>query len=149
MAIEVLLMSEVEGLGKEGDVVRVKDGFARNFLFPKQLAAPVTDATRRRLEKMRKDRSDREASELHAARDLAARLEKSSCTVPMKTGSEGKLFGAVTVAHIAEVLKKDGFELDRHQIELVEPIRELGVFSVPVHLHPQVTASLKVWVTGE
>ena len=149
MAIEVLLMSEVEGLGKEGDVIRVKDGFARNYLFPKQLAAPLTDATRRRLEKLRKDRSDREAAVLGAARDLAARLEKSSCTVPMKTGNEGKLFGAVTAVHIADVLKKDGIALDRHQIELAEPIRELGVFSVPVRLHPEVTANLKVWVTGE
>lgn len=149
MATEVILMADVDGLGKEGDVVRVADGYARNFLLPKKLAAPVTDATRRRIEKNRKVRQEREAQEASVARELAVRIEKLSCNVQVKAGEEGKMFGAVTAAHIADVLKAQGIELDRHQIELPEPLRELGVFSVPVRLHPEVRATLKVWIVEE
>jgi large subunit ribosomal protein L9 len=149
MPIEVILLKDVESLGKEGDVVRVKDGYARNALYPKHLAAPVTEVTRRRLDKIRRERSAQETAELDAARALAERIGRVSCTVPMKTGEDGKLFGAVTVTHLVEALAKEGLPLDRHQIGLEEPLRDLGVFSVPVRVHPKVTGTLKVWVTGE
>lgn len=149
MATEVILMADVEGLGKEGDVVRVADGYARNFLLPKKLAAPVTAATQRRIEKNRKLRAEEDAKRLEGSRELAARIEKLSCNVPVKTGDEGKMFGAVTAAHIADILKAQGIELDRHQIELAEPLRELGVFSIPVRVHPEVQATLKVWIVEE
>lgn len=149
MATEVLLITDVENLGKEGDVVRVKDGYARNFLFPNKLAAPVTDATRRRLEKIRRDRAAVEAATLADARALADRIAQASVQIKMKTGEDGKLFGAVTTTQVVDALALQGITVDRHQIEMPEALRELGVFSVPVTVHPQVTATLKVWVSGE
>lgn len=149
MAMEVILMQVVDGLGVDGDVVRVSDGYARNYLFPKNLAAPVTAATRRRLEKIRADRSAQETARLGAARELADRIGNTSVTITVRTGAEDKMFGAVTAAHIADSLKLQGIELDRHQVELADPIRELGVFPVPVRILPELTASLKVWVVEE
>lgn len=149
MATEVLLLTDVKGLGKEGDVVRVAEGYARNYLIPQQKAAPVTEATRRQLEKRRKERQARLAAEKAAAEALAAKLAQISCTIPMKTGEEGKLFGSVTAIQIAEALKAQGVELAKNQIQLDEPIRELGVFTVPVKLDAGVTANLKVWVVEE
>lgn len=149
MAVEVLLLTDVKGLGKGGDVVRVADGYARNYLIPQQKAAPVTEATRRQLEKRQKELQARLAAEKAAAEALAAKLAQTSCTIPMKTGDKGKLFGSVTAAQIAETLKAQGVELAKNQIQLDEPIRELGVFSVPVKLDAGVTATLKIWVVEE
>lgn len=149
MAIELILIENVKGLGVEGEVVRVAEGYARNYLLPRKLAAPVTEATRRYLEKKRREREEEQARVLARAREQAAAIEKVSCTLPVKTGEEGKLFGSVTAADIAEALAAQGIEVDRRQIELAEPIRELGVFSVPLRLHPEVNATLKVWVVEE
>ncbi|MBP7274889.1 MAG: 50S ribosomal protein L9 [Kiritimatiellae bacterium] len=148
MSIEVILLKEVPGLGAEGDVVRVKDGFARNRLLPERLAAPVTEATRRKIEKMRRERDARDAEARAESQALADRIAGAACTIPMKTGADGKLYGAVTAQHLSEALALQGITVDKHQIELDEPIRELGVSSVTVRLTPQVSASLKVWVTG-
>lgn len=148
MSIEVILLKDVENLGAEGELVRVKDGYARNALFPAKLAAPVTEATRRRVEKIRRDRAAQDAAARAAAQALADRISQATCTIPMKTGADGKLFGSVTAAHVAESLALQGIAVEKQQIELAEPIRELGVSSVPVRLAPQVTATLKVWVTG-
>ncbi|OQW97689.1 MAG: 50S ribosomal protein L9 [Verrucomicrobia bacterium A1] len=149
MATEVILMQKVENLGMDGDVVRVAEGYARNYLFPKNLAAPVTAATRRRLEKLRADRTATETARVQAFKDLADRVAGSSVTISVRTGAADKMFGAVTAAHIADALKLQGFEIDRHQIELAEPIKELGVFTVPVRLQPETTAALKVWIVEE
>lgn len=149
MAKEVILMANVEGLGAEGDVVRVADGYARNYLLPRNLAAPVTDATRRRLEKKRKVRDEQTARDREQAQSVAQTIESSSVTITVKTGEEGKLFGSVTSADIAEALKAQGLEIDKHKIELPEPIRELGVFNVPIKLGPDVQATLKMWVVEE
>ncbi len=148
MSIEVILLKDVENLGVEGEVVRVKDGFARNMLFPGKLAAPVTEATRRRVEKIRRDRAAQDAATRAAAQALADRISQASCSIPMKTGADGKLFGSVTASHLADALALQGITVEKNQIELAEPIRELGVTSVPVRLAPQITATLKVWVTG-
>jgi large subunit ribosomal protein L9 len=149
MSREVILMSDVPGLGSEGDVVKVSDGHARNYLLPRGLAAEVTDATRRRLEKVRRDRDQKDERELAQAKELAARLQGTSCNVGVKAGEGGKLFGSVTAAHICEALKLQGIAIDRHQLGLEEPIHELGVFNLPVRVHPQVSATLKVWVVEE
>jgi large subunit ribosomal protein L9 len=149
MAKEVILMSDVEGLGTEGEVVRVAEGYARNYLLPRNLAAPVTEATRRRLEKKRKERADQLARDREGAIAVQKALEKVSCTITVKTGTEGKLFGSVTVLDILGVLKGQGVELQKHQLELAEPIKETGVFNIPVKLHPEVQATLKVWVVEE
>jgi large subunit ribosomal protein L9 len=142
-------MQDIEGLGSEGDVVRVADGYARNYLLPRKLAAPVTEATRRQVEKKRREREERLAKERDAARQLAARIEQISCTIAVKAGEEGKMFGSVTAADIAASLKSQGIEVEKQQIELAEPIRELGVFNVVVRLQPEVQAALKIWVVEE
>lgn len=146
MAVELILTENVEGLGVAGDVVRVAEGYARNYLLPRKLAAPVTDATRRQLETRRRRREEQQRQELEKARSLAAGLEAASCTLPVKAGAEGKLFGSVTANDIAAALQAQGLAVDRRQIQLPEPLRELGVFNVPVRLHPEVQATLKVWI---
>ena len=147
--MELILTENVEGLGTEGAVVRVAEGYARNFLLPRKLAAPVTDATRRRLETRRKAREEQMKKDLEQARTLVVAIEQASCTLAVKTGEGGKLFGSVTAADIAASLKGQGLELDKRQIELAEPLRELGVFNVPVKVHPEVQATLKVWIVEE
>ena len=149
MAVEVLLMADVEKLGAEGDVVRVSDGYARNYLLPRKLAAPVTDATRRMLVKRQKEREVRRQSEVTEARALAGRIEKNSYTIVVKVGAEDKMFGSVTSADVAEALKQQGFDVDKRKVALDEPLRELGVYDVKVKLLPEVEATLKVWIVQE
>jgi large subunit ribosomal protein L9 len=149
MATEVFLMSDVEGLGAEGDVVRVADGYARNYLFPRKLAAPVTDATRKRLAKIRRERDAARKMQLEEAQRLVTELEKESYTIKVKVGPEEKLYGSVGVADIAEAVKAQGRLIDRHKIDLPEPIKELGIYDVNVKLHADVTARIKVWVVEE
>lgn len=149
MATEVILLTDVKGLGKEGDVVRVADGYARNYLIPQEKAALVTEATRRRLEKRRREREAQLAAEKAAAETLAAKLAAISCTITVKTGEDQKMFGSVTAAQIAEALKAQGVDIAKNQIQLEEPLRELGVFTIPVKLNAGVQASVKVWIVGE
>ena len=149
MAMQVLLMADVPDLGSEGDVVRVSEGFARNFLYPKKLAAPVNEATRRRLVKIQKEREEARKLQLDQARQLASRLEKASCTIAVKAGGNEKLYGSVAAADIAEALKEQGIVIDKHCIHLDDPIKALGIFEVPVKLHPEVEIALKLWVVEE
>jgi large subunit ribosomal protein L9 len=149
MATEVFLMADVANLGSEGEVVTVADGYARNYLLPKQLAAPVTEATRRRLVKLQ---SEREASRLEAtadARKLAKKLEGVSVTIAVKTVEGEKLYGSVGEVEIAAALKQQGFDFDRSQIVLAETIKELGVFEVIIKLQPGVDATVKAWIVEE
>lgn len=149
MAIEMILMADVADLGAEGQVVKVADGYARNYLIPRKLAAPVTEATRRRLAKQRREREEQQKLELTAAKDLAARMSKVSCTIAAKAGTEEKLYGSVTNADIADSLKSQGFAIDKQKIGLDEPIKELGVYDISIKLHPEVEATVKVWVVEE
>ncbi len=149
MALEVILMRDVPGLGAQSDVVRVAEGYARNYLFPQQLAEPVTPAARRRIEKARQAREAAEAASLEAAKALAAKIEALSVNVAVKAGGDGKLFGSVTAADVLAALRAQGVELEKHQIEMSGPIKDLGVQSVSVKLHPRVSATLKVWVVEE
>jgi large subunit ribosomal protein L9 len=149
MAKEVILMQDVDGLGAEGDVVKVADGYARNFLMPKSIAAPVTEATRRRLEKQRKEREARLADQRVEAEKQLSVVEQTSCTIAVKAGEGGQLFGSVNAADIAAALKDQGVNVDKKQVALEQPLRELGVFKVPIHLHPEIHATLKVWVVEE
>jgi len=149
MATEVFLMADVPQLGSEGDVVTVSGGYARNYLLPKNLAAPVTAATRKRLAKIQRDREAAKAAELAAAQKMAARLEGVSCTITVRTSEDEKLYGSVSAADIAEVLKNQGIEMDRHSIQLDAPIKELGVYEVKIDLGSEVEAVVKVWVVEE
>lgn len=149
MALELILMADVEGLGLEGQTVKVTEGYARNYLLPRKLAVGISHAALKRLEKNRLERDRRQQKDRAAAQALAESLEQVSCTITVKVGDNDKLFGSVNANDIADTLKAQKIELDRRKIHLAEPIRELGVYTVKVKLHPEVEASLKVWVVGE
>lgn len=149
MSVEVLLMDAVPGLGIEGDVVRVADGYARNYLFPKAKASEVTEGKKRQIEKKRIERLELMKKDQIAAEELAKKFEALSCTIAVKTSEGGKMFGSVTAAQILENLAEQGFTLERTQIKLAAPLHELGVFDVVISLHPEVQTTLKVWIVEE
>ncbi len=149
MAVEVLLMDAVPGLGIEGDVVKVADGYARNYLFPKGMASEVSEGKKRQIEKKRVERLELMKKEQGAAEKLAKKFENLSCTLAVKTAESGKMFGSVTAAQILEKLAEEGVKLERNQIKLDAPLHELGVFDVVINLHPEVQTTLKVWIVEE
>jgi large subunit ribosomal protein L9 len=147
--LKVILRKNFEQLGQLGDVVEVKDGYARNYLIPKKIVYPATPGYLRTLEEEKKQVARRQQKELHTAEKVATELEKVSLTIPMKVGEEDKLFGAVTPQMIAERLAEKGFDVDKRKIELGDQIKGLGVYSVDVKLHSNVAAKVKVWVVKE
>lgn len=147
--MKVILRKNFEQLGKVGDIVTVKDGYARNYLIPRQIAYQATKGNIRALEEEKKQILKKEAKELEAAQALAAELEKVSVTIPVKVGEEDKIFGTVTSQMIADALKEKGYDLDKRKIEITEPIKSLGIYSVSIKLHPNVTATVKTWVVRE
>ena len=149
MSVEMILKQDVKDLGIAGQVVRVAEGFARNYLVPNKFAAPVTESTRRQLAKLQIQREADRKVAVEKARELAAKVEKGSYTIAMKVGEGEKLFGSVTNGDILKVLASQGFELEKHTVELENPIKELGVFEVKVKVHPEVEATIKVWVVQE
>ncbi|HUF13594.1 MAG TPA: 50S ribosomal protein L9 [Longimicrobiales bacterium] len=145
----VILRQDVPNVGDAGDLVTVKPGFARNFLLPRGLAFEATEANIRRLEEDRQREEERTKRDFLEARRRASALEQVSLTFTARAGEESKLFGSITTADIAEKLNAEGnlgFEVDRRQIELDEPIKSLGVFNVPVKLHGDVRPEIKVWI---
>jgi large subunit ribosomal protein L9 len=149
MAIEVLLMDQVEGLGIEGDIVKVADGYARNFLFPKGFATVVTEGKKRQIEKKRTARLTQLEKEKGAAVELAKKIEGIECTIAAKVGENGKMFGSVGIPQILEKIAEQGLKIDRTKVVLTTPLHELGVFDVSIKLHPEVTGTLKVWIVEE
>jgi len=149
MATEVLLMADVPELGKAGEVVKVADGYARNFLLPRELAAPVTPAALRRLEKLRKERAELAKIQIAEAHAKASKLEGVSVTIRARTIDGEKLYGSVSVAEIADALAAQGVAIDRSQLELAEHLKQVGTYDVPVRLHPEVTVALKVLIVKE
>lgn len=149
MSKEVILMEDVAGLGDQGEIVRVSDGYARNYLLPRKLAAPVTDATRRILEKRRAEYEARKAAEREKAQALAKTVAATTLTMAVRVGAEKKLFGSVTLSDILEAAQKQGLSLDKKQVELREPLRELGDYALPVKLFSDVQTELKVRVVEE
>ena len=147
--MKVILRDRQENLGNAGDVVEVKPGYGRNYLIPKGLAYEASAANVRRMEAERAAQGRRDAETLTEARERAAVLEGVSLTFHARAGQEGKLFGSITSSDIADKLAEQGVQIDRRTIELDEPIKALGVTSVPVRLHPQVRPEIKVWVIAE
>jgi large subunit ribosomal protein L9 len=144
---EVILTSNLVGLGAESDHVKVAAGFARNYLFPRGLAIPLTGANKRRLEALQQRRAEREAHELNTMSELGSSLGKMIIKISVKTGADGKMFGAVTAGTIADELKNQcDVVLDKKKIHLELPIRTLGDHDVELRLHPNVTSTLKVKV---
>jgi len=146
---EVILMEKVEGLGEPGDIRSVTDGYARNYLFPRRLAEKLNPAARRRLEHVTALKVQKAREELDSARKTAQAIEQTSVTIPMAAGEDEKLFGSVTSGDIAAALKVQGIQVDRKQIQLEEPIHQLGVFPVPVQVQGEIRATLKVWVVPQ
>lgn len=143
--MKVILLQDVKSLGKKGDIVNASDGYARNMLLPKKLAVPATAGNKADLA-ARKRAEDKHAQEvLAAAEDLKTKIEKGSVTVTIKVGEGGKIFGSVSSKEVAEAARKQmGLEIDKKKLNMPQPIKELGVTKIPVKLHPQVTANLKV-----
>lgn len=146
---EVLLVKPVEGLGGEGDQVRVRSGFARNFLLPRNIAVPVTRANRKHIDALKKRRGEREAQELNGAQDLARKLEKVSLAFAVKTGEGGRMFGAITANDIHDKLVAAGLTIDKRRIHLHTPVKTLGRHEVKVKLHADVTVELGFDVVSE
>ena len=144
--MQVILKANVEKLGNEGDVVAVATGYARNYLIPRDLAIKATEKNRRSLTHEKRVESDRAAKEKKDAEKLASEISNLSCTIRVQVGENDRLFGSVTALDIAAALEEQGMEIDRRKIILDEPIKELGVFTVPMRVHPDVTADIKVWV---
>lgn len=145
--MEIILREDVEHLGKAGDVVEVKDGYGRNFLLPQGLAYRATAANKRRVAEEAKRRGEMLAARKSLAEEVAAKLATADITFEANVGEEDKLFGSVTAADIAEKVREVfGIKLDKRVVELPEPIKTIGVFRVPVRLHPDVRPELRVWV---
>jgi large subunit ribosomal protein L9 len=147
--MEVILREHVENLGQRGDVVKVANGYARNYLLPRKLALTVTDGNRKQIERERKVADMREAEERQGAEAIAARLAGVEIVIARRVGGTEALYGSVTSADIAESLAAKGFEIERRRIQLADPIKQLGEFQVPVRLHREVTANVKVVVAKE
>ncbi len=147
--MEIILLRDVPSLGRAGEIVRVKDGYARNYLIPKGFAEPATAENIRVLQERKRHMERKLKRELEKARSLAERLSQIKCVLRRPAGSEGKLFGAVTSADIEEALRALGFEIDRKRIEIDEPIKTLGSHTVSLRLHPEVKVELEVWIEKE
>jgi large subunit ribosomal protein L9 len=145
--MEVILRDHVENLGRRGDVVKVADGYARNYLLPRKLALLATDANKKVVERQRKIADVQEAAERSGAEALAATLAALDIVISRRVGEHEALYGSVTSADIAEVLAEKGFETDKRKIQLAEPLKAIGEFTVPVKLHRDVVAQLTVKVT--
>jgi large subunit ribosomal protein L9 len=144
--MEIILRQGVENLGKPGDVVKVKAGYARNYLLPHGLAYEATPGNLKRIQQERERLDAAENERRNAAQGVAERLEQVSLTFSARVGEEGKLFGSVTASDIAAQLEAQGFHLEKRQIDLHEPIKALGVYRVPIRLHADVKPEVRVWV---
>ena len=144
--MQIILMEKLPNLGQLGDVVKVKDGFARNYLIPQGKAKRATQANLAEFEKRRAELEKAQAEALAQAQERGAKLEGLMIQITQKAGVDGKLFGSVTSADIAQQLEAQGVHIEKRMIDLHEPIRALGVYKVPIKLHADVKAEVKVWV---
>lgn len=147
--MEVILREDIERLGSRGQVVKVADGYARNFLLPKRMAVAATESNKKIVEQERQAHLRKEAKLKNEAEDLSKLLGGVSVSIAQKAGESDQLFGSVTSKDIAEALEKKGFTVDRRKVQLDEPIKQLGEFKVPVRLHRDVTAEITVQVVRE
>lgn len=144
--MKVILAEDVKGIGVMGEVVQVKDGYARNFLFPQRLAQAATDENLKVIESLKKKKLQAAIKEKKDAEALKERLSLISCTIACEAGDDDKLYGSVTSQDISHAFQEEGISIDKKKIALEETIKKLGVYHVPVKLHPEVSAEVKVWV---
>jgi large subunit ribosomal protein L9 len=147
--MKVILLENVPSLGKAGDLVKVSDGYGRNYLIPQKKAVLATEKSLKVIEHQKRLIQQRMEKTKKDAEKLGQQIEKLSCTFAKTVGESGKLFGSVTSMDIENYLKENGIKVDRKKIALEEPIKNLGVSNVPIKLHPEVTTHLKVWVVQD
>jgi large subunit ribosomal protein L9 len=147
--MRVIFLQDVKGKGKKGEVKNVSEGYARNFLFPKNLASEATSSAMATLKGQQKSEEKKQQDQLEEAEALKNKLAEMTITIKTKTGEGGRVFGSVTSKQIADGLKEQGIKIDKRKIELADPIKALGYTNVPVKLHSQVTGTVKVHVTEE
>ncbi len=147
--MEVILREHIDNLGQRGEIVKVADGYARNYLLPRKLALLATEGNKKQIEREKVKFDAKEAEEKNVAEALSARLSDVDITIARKVGETDALYGSVTSADIASALASKGFELDRRKLQLHEPIRRIGDFEVPVKLHREVIVRLKIHVVAE
>lgn len=147
--MKVILRENLDNLGEIGDVVEVKDGYARNFLLPRKLAFEASTKNLHQLEAQKQQLERKIEKEKVHAEKQREELEKISLTIQMKVGEDGKLFGSVTTQMIADALKEKGFDIDRKVITIPEPIKALGIYTIDIKLHKEVEAKVKVWTVRE
>lgn len=147
--MKIILKKDVDKLGSAGEIVDAKPGYARNFLIPQGMAVMASKANMKIYEQERAAEQRRLQKEIEEAQELANKLNKVSLTATVQVGEEDKVFGAITNQDIAELLAEKGFEIDRRKILLDEPLKSLGVFDVPIKLHSDVEAQVKVWIVRE
>ena len=144
--MKVILTEDVKSVGAMGDIVDVKDGFARNFLFPENLARLAIDSNLKIMEDIKKKKILAATKEKKEAEALKGKISALSCTIPVEAGEDDKLFGSVTSHDVSQAFESEGLSIDKRQINLEEPIKKLGVYTISVKLHPEVIAEVKVWV---
>jgi large subunit ribosomal protein L9 len=147
--MKVILRHDITNIGKQGDIKEIKIGYARNYLIPKQLAMEATPQNLKVWEKEKVKLQKERDQIIDAAKELAAKLEKTSMTITVNVGENNKLFGSVTATTIAKTLEENGFSVEKYDILLAEPIKEIGVYVVDIRVHPQVIAKAKFWVVEE
>ncbi|MBN1913043.1 MAG: 50S ribosomal protein L9 [Candidatus Omnitrophica bacterium] len=144
--MEVILKQDVDRVGKAGQVIKVKDGFARNFLMPNGLAVLKTEKNLKKLEEEKQSKSMQLEKTKKSAEQIVEKLKNLSLTIPVLTKEEDKLYGSVTQLELEKALKEEGFDINKNAILLNEPIKALGIYEVPIKLHPEVSANIKVWI---
>ncbi len=147
--MQVILIKNIKGLGKGGDVIRVKDGYARNYLIPQGFAAEASSINKKQMEHQKRQINEKILKETQDAKLIAERIANTSVTISRLVGENERLFGSVKEKDIQEVLREEGIMVQRSQIELEEPIKALGVYEVPVNLYNEINATLKVWVVAK
>lgn len=144
--MEIILKQDVERLGKTGAVIKVKDGFALNFLIPRGLAIPMTETNLKKLQEEKRKKTLLLEKAKEEALALMDKLSALSLTMPVLAHEDDKLYGSITAQDISAALKEEGFNIDKSLISLQEPIKSLGIYEVPVNLHPEVSTQIKIWV---
>lgn len=147
--MEIVLLKDYEKLGKAMDVIPVKDGFARNFLIPQGIAVAASEGNKKKVAEAKLRAEQKEDKRIKEAQEIAKKIEQVPCTIPVKVGEEEKIFGSVTAQDISDFLKKEGFNVEKNNVELDEPIKQLGVYNIKINLYKSASAKLKVWVVKE
>ncbi len=144
--MKIILKENIEKLGNKNEIIDVKDGYARNYLFPKNLAFKATKSNINVIKELERVKEKKEKSVVNTAQKLADKLKNISITVSVEAGEDEKIFGSITTQKIAELLDEKGFKIDKHNIVIETPIKNLGVFNIPIKLHTDITVEVKLWV---